>query len=238
MSGRTRLESHTKPRRQQFAMKPGIRRRFKTINTILFDWDGTLLDSAQSAFLAFQKSFKDLGIVLNPETYERVYSPNWYGMYEALNLPEHLWAEADERWTRYYGHQLAPLVPGGGDALQALASRGYSLGVVTSGSRSRVLREIEGLGLSGSFCVVVCNEDVLQKKPHPEGLLLAMERLDRIPESCCYVGDSPVDMEMGKRAGVTTVGIISAYPNSKSLVSAEPDLCFESIGHFVQYFLC
>ena len=56
-----------------------------SVDTILFDWDGTLLDSAPYALLAFQKTFGELGIALALNVYERIYSPNWYEMYQALH---------------------------------------------------------------------------------------------------------------------------------------------------------
>ena len=174
------------------------------VDTILFDWDGTLLDSAPYAFLAHQKTFGEMGLVLALDLYERIYSPNWYEMYRALRLPEDRWQEADNLWIRHYGQTMAPLVEGSRDALRKLICSGYCLGIVTSGSRIRVARELKTLGLEEIFGTVVCNEDVVNKKPHPEGLQMAMKRLDKRPEICCYVGDSPVDVEMGKRAGMQT----------------------------------
>ena len=207
----------------------------REVDTVLFDWDGTLLDSAPLAFEAFEKSFRDLGIPLDPEVYERIYSPNWYGMYQALGLPEARWEDADTLWTNHYGEATAPLVPGGRDAVYALRERGYSLGIVTSGSRVRVRRELGALGLDGAFETVVCSEDVVNKKPHPEGLEMAMRHLGRRPSQCCYIGDSPVDVEMGKRAGVRTVGVVSGYPSSRNLSSLHPDFCFESITRILEH---
>ena len=206
------------------------------IDTILFDWDGTLLDSEPFAFLAFQKAFGELGIPLDRGVYERIYSPNWYGMYEALELPGDRWQEADDLWTLHYGQQTAPLVEGGRDALDTLARRGYCLGIVTSGSRFRVSRELKTLGLTEIFGTVVCHEDVVQKKPHPEGLYTAMRHLNKRPDICCYVGDSPVDVEMGKRAGVQTIGIIGAYPSSRELHRTNPDFCFDSLAQLLLHF--
>jgi phosphoglycolate phosphatase-like HAD superfamily hydrolase len=100
----------------------------------------------------------------------------------------------------------------------------------------RVLRELKTLGLDDVFGTVVCNEDVVYKKPHPEGLLLAMRRLDKRPEICCYVGDSPADMEMSKRAGMQTIGIRSGYPSSKKLRGTNPDFCFDSIAQLLLHF--
>ncbi|HEY0385281.1 MAG TPA: hypothetical protein VGC64_04685, partial [Pyrinomonadaceae bacterium] len=56
----------------------------KSIRTLLFDWDGTLSDSATSGFEAFQKSFQQLGVHFDQELFDAHYSPNWYAMYEAL----------------------------------------------------------------------------------------------------------------------------------------------------------
>ena len=207
-----------------------------SVDTILFDWDGTLLDSAPYAFLAFQKAFGELGLVLEMDLYERIYSPNWYEMYRALQLPEHRWQDADALWTRHYGQTTAPLVKGGRDALDELIYRGYCLGIVTSGSRIRVAHELKTLRLEEIFGTVVCSEDVANKKPHPEGLEMAMKHMDKRPEICCYVGDSPVDVEMGKRAGMQTIGILSGYPGSKALPSTHPDFCFESITQLQLHF--
>ena len=207
-----------------------------SVDTILFDWDGTLLDSAPYAFLAHQKAFGELGLVLALDVYERIYSPNWYEMYRALQLPEHRWREADVLWTRHYGQTIAPLVEGGRDAIDGLFYRGYCLGIVTSGSRIRVSNELKALGLEEIFGTVVCNEDVVNKKPHPEGLQMAMKHLDKRPEICCYVGDSPADVEMGKRAGMQTIGILSGYPSSKALPNTHPDFYFESITQLLPHF--
>jgi HAD superfamily hydrolase (TIGR01509 family) len=205
------------------------------IEAILFDWDGTLIDTARQAFCAFQKALIDLGISLSSSVYERIYSPNWYRMYEELHLPREKWKDADDLWIRYYEHESAGFMPGGQKALCELASQNYRLGIVTSGSRQRVLREMDVLGLAGTFCIVICSEDVVKKKPHPEGLEAAMRQLKIGPASCCYVGDSPDDIQMGKRANILTIGIPGPYPSSGSLRDSTPDFFFSSLEDFVIY---
>jgi pyrophosphatase PpaX len=206
------------------------------IDTILFDWDGTLVDTAQPSFAAFQQTMRDLGIRLEFDHYERIYSPNWYRMYQALRLPQHKWQKAEDLWLHYYGENAASLVQGARNVLVELSGRGYCLGVVSSGSQSRVLREMESLEIGKAFRIVVCNEDVCNKKPDPEGLEKAIRLLDRQPETCCYVGDSADDVEMGKRARLRTIGVFSRYPGSANLADTNPDLCIKSIteilGHF------
>ena len=208
----------------------------ESIDTILFDWDGTLVDSAQFAFDAFRKTLGDFGISLDTGRYEEIYSPNWYSMYESMQLPREQWQEADDLWIRYYGTGIPNLVPGGLQVLRELSARGYCLGIVTSGSRDRVWRELNALGLTGIFRIVMCSDDVVHKKPHPEGLEKAMEWMKKRPEACCYIGDSPDDMEMGRRAHVCTIGILSGYPSSRKLQSARPDFCFQSIDQLLTRF--
>ena len=206
------------------------------IDTILFDWDGTLIDSAKAAFFAFRSSLSQLGIPVEFEVYERIYSPNWYRMYQSLQLPREKWEQADDLWIRHYEQDTPGLVPGGEHVLHTLTQRGYCLGIVTSGSHARVRRELKTLGLGEIFRIVICSEDVANKKPDPEGLKEALRRLNKGPEACCYVGDSPDDVEMGKRAHMCTIGILGAYPGSKTLPSSHPDFYFESIIQLLEHF--
>src|SRR6185436_18756313 len=127
------------------------------INTLLFDWDGTLVDSAHLGLAAFEKTFSELGVVFAHEIYEAKYSPNWYSTYEALGLPKELWQTADELWIQHYGEQSAPLIDGVGETLFSLHSKGYQLAIVSSGSRSRVCREVAQSVLRDRFAVIICN---------------------------------------------------------------------------------
>src|SRR3974377_1339287 len=142
----------------------------RCIRAILFDWDGTLIDSARMGFIAFTKMFADMGLNFDWEVYEDVYSPNWYAMYQALGLPREKWQQADDLWMLHYGEEQPNLVDDGRRTIDELLRRGYRLGVVGSGSESRVRREIAALDLFPIFQVVICNEDAINKKPHPEGL--------------------------------------------------------------------
>ncbi len=206
------------------------------INALLFDWDGTLVDSAHLGLVAFEKTFSELGHTFAYEIYEAKYSPNWYSTYEALGLPKDLWQTADDLWLQHYGEQSAPLIEGVGETLLTLHSKGYQLGVVTSGSRSRVCREVEQSVLSDKLSVIVCNEDIVNKKPHPEGLERAIRDMRVDPSRCAYVGDAPEDIEMGRRGNVMTIGVRSAYPSSARVLSAKPDLYLERIAELSDHF--
>jgi HAD superfamily hydrolase (TIGR01509 family) len=208
----------------------------RSITTILFDWDGTLFDSATAGFIAFQKTFADLGIDFTKEFYETRYSPNWYAIYEALNLPKDNWHQADELWLQHYGEEPPRLVDEAEATISELRRRGYRLGIVTSGTQRRVAREIEQLGLSSTFEAVICNEHIEKKKPHPEGLEKAMTLLSTASEYCSYVGDAPEDVQMGKKARVLTVGVLSSYPTSKLLLRERPDIHLGAIAELLIHF--
>jgi HAD superfamily hydrolase (TIGR01509 family) len=208
----------------------------RRITTVLFDWDGTLFDSARAGFRAFQKTFDDLGISFTREFYNARYSPNWYAMYEELNLPKDQWNLADELWLEHYGEQPPRLVEGASGTILELRRRGYRLGIVTSGTERRVKREIDQLGLSSEFEAVVCNEHIVNKKPHPEGLEKAIQLLASEKAVSSYVGDAPEDVQMGKSAGVLTVAVRSNYPTSKHLLNEQPDIHLESIEELLLHF--
>jgi HAD superfamily hydrolase (TIGR01509 family) len=212
--------------------------RRRAIRTLLFDWDGTLADSAQLGLAAFQKTFAELGVAFPHDIYEATYSPNWYSTYEALGLPREKWKLADDLWMKHYGEQTARLIEGAAETIAALHTPGNRLGVVSSGSEERIRREIERSELNAVFDVIICNEQIVNKKPHPEGLEIALRRLNSKPEESAYVGDSPEDIQMGKRANVFTIGVRGSYPSSARLLSSEPDIYLESITGLCRLFQC
>ncbi len=208
----------------------------ESISTLLFDWDGTLVDSAQLGLVAYEKSFADLGVPFDHEAYRAVYSPNWLTVYEGLGLPKEHWQRADELWTHHYDQQSAKLIEEANETVAEIRQKGYRLGVVSSGNDCRVSREIKELGLGDFFEVVVCHEQITNRKPHPEGIEIALQQLGVAPTQTVYVGDSPEDIEMGKRAGVLTVGVRSSYPTSWKLQAAEPDIYLESLADLKNHF--
>ncbi len=107
--------------------------RTENVTTLLFDWDGTIADSAQLGLTAFQKSFGSLGLEFPQEIYEAVYSPNWYSIYEAMGLPKEKWAMADDLWMQHYGEQAGR--GRRGDATRAAAPR------IPDGDRKQWKRE-------------------------------------------------------------------------------------------------
>ena len=196
---------------------------------MLFDWDGTLVNSAEASFRAYVGLFRSLGLAFDRDDYERTYSPNWHRTYEAMGLAREGWEGADAVWLAHYGRERNELLPGVGEALARLRSGGLALGLVSSGERARVARELVELGVDRFFGAVVCGGDTTHRKPHPEPLLAALERMGVRPGEAVYVGDSPEDMEMASGASVFAVGIPGSFPNRKALLASRPDFLAQDL---------
>ncbi len=195
--------------------------------TVLFDWDGTLCDSGAALYRAFEKTLADFALSFTLAQYQAVYTPAWYRMYEAFRLPEESWKQADQRWLHHYQGEEPELLPGARAVIDCCLAVGLQLGIVTGANRDRIGLEFARLGLA--FPAIVCHEDVVHRKPHPEGIERALALLNAGVEGCCFVGDAPEDIEMGKRAGVFTVGVVSEYVNRSRLENAAPDRLVETI---------
>jgi HAD superfamily hydrolase (TIGR01509 family) len=197
---------------------------------ILFDWDGTLLDSFHADSQAFLAMFREIGIAWGMEDLERHYSPDWYRMYRAARLPRARWEEADRLWGKHYRKSEPALLPGARRVLRALASR-YELGLVTTGDRSRVCRQLKRFRLTEMFAARICGGDTHRRKPHPEPLLTALRQMGIEPEASVYVGDAPDDVEMARRAGVAAIAVLGAFPIGPRLRAAKPEFLLPSIEH-------
>ena len=204
------------------------RAKNKSLQGVLFDWDGTLVDSYEADSSAFLAMFKEMGIPWGQEELDRHYSPNWYRVYRAAKLPRARWDDADRAWRRQYAKHSPQLIAGARQVLVRLA-RVHHLGLVTSGDRDRVTRQLRAFRLTQLFAARVCSGDTLEKKPHPAPLRLALRKLRLEPSACVYVGDSPEDLQMAKSAGVRAIAVLGRFPTEKRLRAARPDFLLESI---------
>ena len=198
------------------------------IEGVLFDWDGTLINSYHADTSAYLAMFREMGIAWGLAELEKHYSPNWYQVYRAARLPRKLWADADRAWRAHYARHRPKLMAGAHRVLAKVASA-HALGLVTSGDRDRVTRQLREFRLTTLFAARVCSGDTLRKKPHPEPLRLALRQLKLHPSACVYVGDSPQDVEMAQRAGVRAIGVLGPFSTEKRLRAARPEFVLGSI---------
>lgn len=203
----------------------------KNSTAVLFDWDGTLLDSFPAGYHASITVLKHYGIDVDRRRFLETYSPNWYESYEKLGLPPEEWDNADQMWRRTYRDQVTSPFPFVRQLLSRLNESGLTLGLVTAGNRTRVRRELRDHGLEDFFAVVVCFEDTEEKKPHPAPLARALDELNVTAPATVYVGDRPEDIVMGKNVGAYTVGVESEYGPRAVLEEVQPDLILPHAGH-------
>jgi len=180
------------------------------LRAVLFDFDGTLLDSFAAHWEVYQVMFAKFNIRITKDEFIRHFSPDWYHTYQAVGLPRESWAAADAFWLEEATKHEPGLFPGVKDVLLQLRPH-YSLGLVTSGTKSRVLRDLGKTALAGHFQVIVTGDDVQRPKPSPEGLERALQTLGARPDQALYVGDTPADYEMSRNASVRFCGVCSPF---------------------------
>lgn len=196
---------------------------------ILFDWDGTLLNSYAADSAAYLAMFRVMGVPWGLAELEAHYSPNWYRVYRAAKIPRARWDDADTAWREHYAKQTPKLLPGARRVLALLAQR-HALGLVTSGDRDRVHRQLRAFQLWRHFSARVCSGDTRLRKPHPAPLRMALRHMKLRASETVYVGDSPEDLEMARSAGVrAAIAVLGPFPTEKRLRAAKPDLLLESI---------
>jgi HAD superfamily hydrolase (TIGR01509 family) len=199
-----------------------------SVEYVFFDWDGTLLDSFEADANAYMYMFSALGLSWSMAELKRHYSPNWHRVYRAAHLPRAKWEEADRLWRFFYRKQQPKLQPGALRVLRILDRR-FKLALVSSGSRSRVRRQLREHEVSAMFLAKVCSEDAPRRKPHPAPLRMALEKLRALPQTSVYIGDAPEDIEMAHRAGVRAIGVLGGSPVPERLRAASPDALIETI---------
>src|SRR5216683_5927745 len=199
-----------------------------SIEYVLFDWDGTLLDSFEADANAYMHMFGALGMRWSIAELKLHYSPNWHRVYRAARLPRAKWEKADRLWRLFYRKQQPKLQPGALRVLRTLDQR-FKLALVSSGSRSRVRKQLREHKVSSMFLAKICSEDAPRRKPHPAPLRMALGQLRALPQACVYIGDAPEDIEMAHRAGVRAIGVLGGSPVPERLRAASPDALIEMI---------
>jgi HAD superfamily hydrolase (TIGR01662 family) len=199
---------------------------------VLFDWDGTLLDSFNADAQAYVEMFRALGMNWGIDKLKLHYSPNWHNVYRAAQLPRARWDEADRLWMKAYRrakhHDKLKMQPYAVRVLRAV-ERKYIVALVSSGSRARVRRQLREFGVDAIFRTKVCCEDAPRRKPHPAPLQLALDRLGIAADVCVYVGDAPEDIQMAHRAGMRAIGVLGGSPVPERLIAASPDAMIRTI---------
>jgi HAD superfamily hydrolase (TIGR01509 family) len=196
------------------------------MTAVIFDCDGTLVDSEPLARAAWERSLAPYGYTLTDADAEATIGlpfPRTHAYYaERIELPE-----VDAMWTEFSG-ELFTLIDTDlvvfDDAIEAareLRERGIPVGVASSSPRERLHRTLGRAGLLEAFDVVVAGDEVTHGKPAPDMFLLAAERLGVPPEDCIVIEDSPPGVQAGVAAGMLTIGVVRVPGTEASLAEAD-----------------
>ena len=197
------------------------------IRAVLYDFDGTLADSTDLIMRCYRHTMRTHLGQAPPDA-------DWlsgFGMTLETQLRRFARdeAEAEAMLDTYRTYQntihddlLRPF-PGAAETVAELDRRGYRLAIVTSKHRRSAMRGMELCGIVSHFDVIVTPEDVAEPKPHPEPVLLALQKLGVAPEEALFVGDSPHDIAAGRAAGTRTAAALWGPFGREALEKAGPD---------------
>lgn len=215
--------------------------RLTDVSAIVFDLDGTLIDSRHDIARAANHALARYGLPTLPVDVIASYvgdgAPKLMERASGLERDSERFVGVLSEFREHYtAHAVIDTRPYPGvretlDVLCAAPGRRLSLAVCTNKPRLATVAVLDQLDLSRYFTVVVAGDDLPTQKPEPEMLLSVCQRL-RVPTTrCAMVGDGPQDIECGRRAGAVTIGVSYGIKSASEMRSAAPD--FE-VDHFAK----
>jgi phosphoglycolate phosphatase len=190
--------------------------------TILFDLDGTLIDSTDAILESFYHSFKELGFDFKG-TSQDIKNEIGYPldiMYETLGVPKQKIANFVDSYKSHYRKisiQKTFLLPQAKEAVK-LAHTFATLAVVTTKTTRYSIPLLEDMGLMKYFDTIIGRQEVTNPKPHPEPILKALENLDLKPNKNIFmIGDTKLDLISAKEANINSVGVLCGYGTKQEL---------------------
>lgn len=202
---------------------------------LVFDWDGTLMDSEARIVACLQAAAADLEIAIpSPERARDIIG---LGLREAIDrlfpdLGEASQALAVERYRHHFlGDDLAPsvLFPGVPETLRLLADDGYLLGVATGKSRRGLDKVLEETGLGRLFHATRCADETFSK-PHPQMLEDVMDRVGAWPSETLMVGDTEYDMQMARNARTHGLAVSYGVHDASRLLAEGALACLDTLA--------
>lgn len=209
---------------------------------IIFDHDGTLVDSIDCVVFCTNKVIVNAGFKSEPV--ERIKhgmalpTAERFGFHTGITDTFALQQMRAEFYKimNNEGFAYLKLYPGIKKSLNILSERGYALGMVTNNQGFFVRRAAARLGYAYNFGVILGEENVPATKPHPSGLLQACAGLGSLPENCWYIGDGKPDYEAARAAGLKS-GLVSwgAHPRN-GLAKLRPEKLFDHPEQMIDLF--
>lgn len=207
-----------------------------SIRTILFDLDGTLIDTNELIVESFKHTFKaHLDKEYTREDILQFIGPPLRDSFEKVN-PD----QVEEMVKTYREHNLSnhdlyvKSYDGVFETIQALHEKGYQMAIVTTKIRETALKGLELTHLDQFFDVVIGLDDVSNAKPDPEPVLKGMDALGGSPETTIMIGDNSHDIHAGQNAGTKTAGVAWSAKGKDFIESLNPDYVLNHISDLLE----
>ena len=205
-----------------------------SLRAVLFDLDGTLLDTFDFIYGAFEHTFATHGI---PPLDRDAISEHMGGPLPEVYATMAPGFDAAALTETHRGFQLAnihlvSLFPPTIEVLDELKHRHLKIAAITTRSLRTSVRSLEQTGIAHYFDIIISAEDVLRVKPDPEPLLKALGSMGLKPEEAVMVGDTIADIQAGKNAGTKTVAALYGFGGER-LLALEPDYAIRELRELV-----
>lgn len=211
----------------------------KRFDLLVFDWDGTLMDSAAHIAAALQEAFRDLALPVPSSAAAR--HVIGLGLHDAMmylnpGLDRNRYEEVADRYRVHFlaGDQDVGLFPAVATGIPALNVEGYLMAVATGKSRRGLDRSLQATGLAPYFHASRCADEGFPK-PHPEMLQAVMEMLGTVPDRTLMIGDTTHDLQMAQNAGVASVAVSYGAHMLSDLEGMRPLGCVSSFEQLMQW---
>ena len=206
----------------------------RTLPAVLFDLDGTLIDSIELILNSARYAFEKLGRVTPPdeEWLAGVGIPlfTMFGRYARDDADKAALIAAYREYQLEHHDRLVRCYDEVVDTVTALRARGHEIGIVTSKSEYLALRALALVGLARHMDTIVGCDATRRHKPDPEPVRLALHRLGRGPDEAVFVGDSVHDVLAGNAAGVRTFAALWGAFKRQDLEPGSPSVWLERIS--------
>ncbi len=211
----------------------------KRFDLLVFDWDGTLIDSTGAIVAAVQAACRDLALA--EPTAAQVRQVIGLGLTDALrrstpDLAEHRVPQMIERYRQHYlahDHELR-LFDGVSELMAELHGAGYLLAVATGKSRAGLRRSMMNTGLERYFSATRCADECLSK-PHPQMLLELLDEFSLPAERALMIGDTTHDLQMAINAGVAGLAVTYGAHPAEVLDALAPLARLHSVAELTQW---
>ena len=216
------------------------------VAAVIFDLDGTLIDSIDIYFTIVENALKRLNLPAISRNQILAAAESEEFKWE-LVLPQDVLSRKeeiiDEAWAVI--NEIAPqmfadnleLIQGAERIVENLSSSGLKIGLVTSTQRQYLetkMQPLKNAGVDTLFEAIITSDDVEKRKPAPDPLITCAQQLDMKPGNCVYVGDTTTDIKAGKAAGMRTIAVLTGFDEYQALETEMPDAIIENVQKLLE----